>query len=289
MPRNHYFTQGSITEQLLYEDIVVESLKIYGQDTVYMPRTLVNKDEVLGDDTVSSFNAAYKLEMYIENTEGFDGEGDLFSKFGVEIRDECTFVVSRRSWNRLVKSKYNDVEYYRPREGDLVYLGLSGSIFEIQKVETESPFYQIQNIPVFKLRATLFENNGEDFDTGYDNIDKVEADGAYATLLTIAEGTVGYDIGETITQTLASGQVMTGEITSINDSDGILGLAHVGADDGKFGLFTTGSIVGGTSNLTRTVSSTGERNSVDAGNSIFDTIGDGFIDFSETNPFGDAS
>jgi hypothetical protein len=197
--------------------------------------------------------------------------------------------VSRRSWNRLVKSKYNDVEYYRPIEGDLVYLGLSGSIFEIQKVETESPFYQIQNIPVFKLRATLFENNGEDFDTGYDNIDKVEADGAYATLLTIAEGTIGYDIGETITQTLASGQVMTGEITSINDSDGILGLAHVGANDGKFGLFTTGSIVGGTSNLTRTVSATGERNSVDAGNSIFDTIGDGFIDFSETNPFGDAS
>lgn len=289
MPRNHYFTQGSITEQLLYEDIVVESLKIYGQDTVYMPRTLVNKDEVLGDDTVSAFNAAYKLEMYIENTEGFDGEGDLFSKFGVEIRDECTFVVSRRSWNRLVKSKYNDVEYYRPREGDLVYLGLSGSIFEIQKVETESPFYQIQNLPVFKLRATLFENNGEDFDTGYDNIDKVEADGAYATLLTITEGTIGYDIGETITQTLASGQVMTGEITSINDSDGILGLAHVGANDGKFGLFTTGLIASSESDLVRTVSATGERNSVDAGNSIFDTIGDGFIDFSETNPFGDAS
>lgn len=289
MPRNHYFTQGSITEQLLYEDIVVESLKIYGQDTVYMPRTLVNKDEVLGDDTVSAFNAAYKLEMYIENTEGFDGEGDLFSKFGVEIRDECTFVVSRRSWNRLVKSKYNDVEYYRPREGDLVYLGLSGSIFEIQKVETESPFYQIQNLPVFKLRATLFENNGEDFDTGYDNIDKVEADGAYATLLTISEGTIGFDIGETITQTLASGQVMTGEITSINDSDGILGLAHVGANDGKFGLFAAGSIVSSKSNLTRTVASTGEQNIVDAGNSIFDTIGDGFIDFSETNPFGDAS
>ena len=289
MPRNHYFTQGSITEQLLYEDIVVESLKIYGQDTVYMPRTLVNKDEVLGDDTVSAFNAAYKLEMYIENTEGFDGEGDLFSKFGVEIRDECTFVVSRRSWNRLVKSKYNDVEYYRPREGDLVYLGLSGSIFEIQKVETESPFYQIQNLPVFKLRATLFENNGEDFDTGYDNIDKVEADGAYAVLLTISEGTVGFDIGETITQTLASGQVMTGEITSINDSDGILGLAHVGASDGNFGLFAAGSIVSSKSNLTRTVASTGEQNIVDAGNSIFDTIGDGFIDFSETNPFGDAS
>lgn len=289
MPRNHYFTQGSITEQLLYEDIVVESLKIYGQDCTYMPRELVNKDDILGDDPVSSFSKSYKLEMYIENTEGFDGEGDLFSKFGVEIRDEATFVVSRRSWNRLVKSAYNTVEYYRPREGDLIYLGLSGSLFEIQKVETESPFYQLKNLPTFKMRCSLFEYSGEDLDTGYDIIDKIERLGSFQTLLTISEGTFGYDVGETITQTLASGIVMTGELVDVNDSDGILSLAHIGASDGNFNNFATGSITSSVSNLTRTVTLVGEDNKIDAGDqtTFFDSEVIEFMDFSESNPFGD--
>jgi len=289
MPRNHYFSQGSVTEQLLYEDIVVESLKIYGQDCTYMPRELVNKDNILGDDPVSSFSKSYKLEMYIENTEGFDGEGDLFSKFGVEIRDEATFVVSRRSWNRLVKSAYNSVEYYRPREGDLIYLGLSGSLFEIQKVETESPFYQLKNLPTFKMRCSLFEYSGEDLDTGYDGIDKIERLGSFLTLLTISQGTLGYNVGETISQTLTSGIVMTGELVDVNDSDGILSLAHIGASDGKFNNFATGSITSSASNLTRTVTLVGEDNKIDAGDqtTFFDSEVIEFMDFSESNPFGD--
>ena len=289
MPLNHYFSQGSVPEQLLYEDIVVESLKIYGQDCTYMPRELVNKDNILGDDPVSSFSKSYKLEMYIENTEGFDGEGDLFSKFGVEIRDEATFVVSRRSWNRLVKSAYNSVEYYRPREGDLIYLGLSGSLFEIQKVETESPFYQLKNLPTFKMRCSLFEYSGEDLDTGYDGIDKIERLGSFLTLLTISQGTLGYDVGETISQTLTSGIVMTGELVDVNDSDGILSLAHIGASDGKFNNFATGSITSSASNLTRTVTLVGEDNKIDAGDqtTFFDSEVIEFMDFSESNPFGD--
>lgn len=293
MARNHYFSQGTITEQLLYEDLMIESLQIYGQDTVYMPRELTNKDTIFSDDSISKFTKANKIEMYIENTEGFDGEGDLFTKFGVEIRDEATFIVSRRRWNKLVKSQYSDVEYYRPREGDLIYLALSGSIFEIQKVETESPFYQLKDIPIFKIRASLFEYNGEDFDTGIEQIDKVESIGGFNTQLTVSAPPRigGFIVGESVTQTLSSGVIMRGEITELNDSSDQIFLAHVGSNDGTFGEFTTGTITGGTSGSTATVTAVGERNNIDPGNqnSIFDNFESDFIDFSETNPFGDPS
>ena len=87
MATNLYFTQGTANEQNLYEDLIIESLKMYGQDVYYIPREIVNRDGILQDDTVSRFENAYRIEMYVENTEGFDGEGDLFTKFGIEIRD----------------------------------------------------------------------------------------------------------------------------------------------------------------------------------------------------------
>ena len=118
MATSVYLTQGVRSEQLMYEDIIVESLKMYGQDVIYMPRELVNEDDVMGDASSSKFSKGYTIEMYIENTEGCDGEGDLFTKFGVEIRDEATFIVARRRWNKLMSYQNNDVSYYRPREGD---------------------------------------------------------------------------------------------------------------------------------------------------------------------------
>ena len=102
MATNPYFSQGTRSEQLLYEDIIIESLKMYGQDVYYIPREIVDRDRIFVDDSVSRFDNAYKIEMYIENTEGFDGEGDLFTKFGVEIRDAATFVVAKRRWNTTV-------------------------------------------------------------------------------------------------------------------------------------------------------------------------------------------
>jgi hypothetical protein len=96
MARNIYFSDAVRSEQNLYENIIIESLKMYGQDVYYLPRTIVNENRVLGEDVPSQFSHSYKIEMYIENSEGFDGEGDLFTKFGVEIRDEATFVVARR-------------------------------------------------------------------------------------------------------------------------------------------------------------------------------------------------
>jgi hypothetical protein len=292
MATNVYFNQAVKSEQLLYEDIIIESLKMYGQDVVYLPRELTNEDKIFGDDTVSRFERNYKIEMYIEGAEGFDGEGDLFSKFGVEIRDEATFIVARRRWDSLVASKNNQVTFYRPREGDLIYLPLSSSIFQIQKVETETPFYQLSNLPTFKIRASLFEYNDEDMDTGIVSIDAAEKYGAYNIALTLADSDTpsGFVVGETVTQTFGT-TTMSGEISELNDSDNIIYLAHVGKSDGTFGVFDVGSITGGTSEVTATVTLVTERNNINPGNQnadFSDGISD-FMDFSETNPFGDIS
>src|SRR6056300_1150201 len=158
MATNLYFSQGRKSEQDLYEEIIIESLKMYGQDVYYIPREIVNRDRIFEDDSVSRFSDAYKIEMYIENIEGFDGEGDLFTKFGVEIRDAATFIVSRRRWGSVIaENEESDVvQFFRPREGDVIYLPLSQSMFQIMKVETETPFFQLKNLPTFRMRCELF-------------------------------------------------------------------------------------------------------------------------------------
>ena len=180
MARNFYFSEKVRSEIDLYEDLVIESLKIYGQDVYYLPRTLVNEDTLFGGDPTSQFASANKIEMYIENIEGFDGEGDLFTRFGVEIRDEVTLVVAKRRFETQVKRMNNTgISLDRPAEGDLVFIPLTKKMFEIQHVEHEQPFYQIENLPVFKLRCTLFEYTGEDLDTSIDDIQSIEQDGTY--------------------------------------------------------------------------------------------------------------
>ena len=295
MATNLYFSQKVNSEQNLYEDIVIESLKMYGQDVYYLPRELVNEDSIFGDDVSSRFNASYKVEMYIENVEGFDGDGDLFTKFGVEIRDQATFVVARRRWTSTVNRYDNDINSVRPREGDLIYLPLSNSMFQIMHVEHEQPFYQISNLPTYKLRCELFEYNNEDFDTDIAAIDDIEKDYAYEYLLTLDSGSRGWTRNDIVTQTLASGVVMSGEVTSYSDSDNILHLINVGADDGNYHEFVTGRTVVSTlvDNLNRpsvsTVTATNEDNQLaeNEQNADFESVADGFLDFTETNPFGD--
>ena len=160
MPTNVFFNHAVQSEQHLYEDLVVESLRMYGQETYYLPRKIVEEDTILGEDVQSTFGDSYSVEMYIENTEGFEGEGDLMSKFGVEIRDQATFVISVRSWERFIQLDSNLATSFRPNEGDLVYLPLSGGLFEIKFVEHEMPFYQVGKLFVFKLQCELFEYSG---------------------------------------------------------------------------------------------------------------------------------
>jgi len=298
MATNPYFKQGVRSEQRLYEDIIIEALKFYGQDVFYLPREVINKDAVFLDDVPSRFGDAYKIEMYIENTDGFDGEGDLFTKFGVEIRDQATFVVARKRWTELVGDNLATANF-RPREGDLIYLELSQSLFQIMKVETETPFYQVKDLPTFRLMCELFEYNDEDFDTTIEDIDSIELDGAYQYRLTMDSGQ-GYIIGETVSQVFATGggvlgtdaYTINGEVTRWSDSDKILQLAHVGASDGKFHEPTTTKLVtGNTSGAKATPTGVAELQEIvnDAQNKTFDDFESDFLDFSESNPFGDMS
>lgn len=290
--RNFYFSDKVRSEQNLYEDIIIESLKIYGQDVYYLPRDVVQEDKIFGDDIPSRFNSSHKVEMYIENIEGFDGEGDLFTRFGVEIRDEATFVVSRRRWSQQVARYDNEVTSTRPLEGDLIFLPMTNKLFEIMHVEHEQPFYQLSNLPVFKLRAQLFEYNDEDLDTGVNVIDTIEREYAYTYKLTLDENSSTIVIGDTATQTLSSGVTISGEISKWSDSDNLLHLIHVNSSDEKYHEFTTGTItISGDrrldSDFTVTASSEDNKISSNEQNDFFSTEADGFLDFSENNPFGD--
>ena len=176
MPTNHYFSKGTITEQYLYEDLVIEALQIYGHDVYYLPRKLVNKDQLFGEDPLSSFNDAYSIEMYMETVEGYEGEKELVSRFGLEIRDETTFVVSRRRWLDLVGHDSNLITSVRPGEGDWIYMPNVRRLFEISFVDIDDPFYQIDNLPVYKLYCRTVEYSAERLDTGIDAIDDIETD-----------------------------------------------------------------------------------------------------------------
>lgn len=208
MATNPWVSQSVRNEQNLYEDLVIESLKFYGQDVYYLPREIVNKDKVFLDDVPSTFSDSYKIEMYVENVDGFEGEGDLFSKFGVELRDQATFVVARRRWKNLIGDKL-DAYNFRPREGDIIYIPFSQSLFEIFKVETETPFYQLNQLPTFRLQCELFEYNDEDFDTDIEGIDDIEVEGAYQYKLTM-------DTPASATATGTASVNLDGQITNIS-------------------------------------------------------------------------
>ena len=289
MATNFYFSQKVRSEQNLYEDIVIESLKMYGQDVYYLPREIVNEDRVFGDDVPSKFSSSYKIEMYVENVEGFDGEGDLFTKFGVEIRDQATFVVARRRWTSTVGRVDNNINSIRPREGDLIYLPLSNSMFQIMAVEHEQPFYQISNLPVYKLRAELFEYNDEDFETEIDAIDDIERNYSYTYVLTLDSAGAGFNIGDIVTQTLSDGVIMRGEVSKWSDSDNKLHLIHVGADDGQYHTFSSLLTVGDSASNFVSIASVEEVNKISENeqNLDFSTISGDFLDFTEDNPFGD--
>lgn len=294
--RNLYFSDQVKSEQNLYENIIIESLKIYGQDVYYLPRTLVNEDRIFGDDVPSQFNSSYKIEMYIENIEGFDGEGDLFSRFGVEIRDEATFVVARKRWSQTIGKYQNEISSVRPNEGDLIYLPLTKKLFQINHVEHEQPFYQLGNLPLYKMRCQLFEYNDENLDTGVDTIDAIERTNAYEYILNLNATSVANRIGDTATQILdsASGLQMVGEVSRWSDSDQNLHLIHIGANDGKYHEFVTSRpiTISGDSRADSdfTILTITENNKISNNeqNNDFSDLSDDFLDFTEDNPFGDA-
>ena len=179
MTTNHFFQDGNSIgatgEQRLIEDLVIESLKVYGHDIYYMPRTLVNKDKIFDEDELSRFTQAYPMEMYLDNVNGYEGQGDIFTRFGLEVRDQATFVLAKRRWDDLVLTSGGTfTQTTRPSEGDLLYMPKTKSIFEIKYVDFQNPFYQLNQIYVFRLTVELFEYSSEDLDTGITEIDAVE-------------------------------------------------------------------------------------------------------------------
>ena len=199
MPTNSYFTHGTSGEQNLVEELVIEQIKMFGQDVYYIPRVIVDEDPAFGEDSLSKFDDAYLIEAYLENVEGFGGDGDLFSKFGVRISDKVTFIISRTRFTSLVDDNTTLIQEGRPNEGDLIYFPLAQKLFQIQFVQYEQPFFQLGKIHTWGLECELYEYSDEDFDTGVDAIDQVERNFATTITLNFATGGTGtYTVGETI-------------------------------------------------------------------------------------------
>ena len=172
---NLYFNNyDNINEQTLLEDLIIESIKIYGIECYYMPRTLVAEDNIFGEDPLSKFEQAYNVEMYIKSVDGFDGEGDFLSKFNIEIRDEMTLTVSRRRFSQEIEDSNTTKAAGRPVEGDLIYFPLNNKLFEVKFVEHESIFYQMGSLQTYDLRCELFEYSHERLNTGIATIDEIE-------------------------------------------------------------------------------------------------------------------
>ncbi len=160
---------NNFNEQNLIDDLVIESIRIYGIDLVYISRSLGAVDNILNEDDLPAYDEVYEFEAYIKNVDGFEGEGDFLSKFGLQIRDSITFTVANRTFQKYVtKENYQKV---RPLEGDLIYFPLNEKMFEIKFVEHESVFYQTGALQVYDMKCELVEYSNQRFLTGREEID----------------------------------------------------------------------------------------------------------------------
>ena len=188
MPLSPYFLQGSTSEQRLVQDLINEQLKIYGQDVVYLPRKIVNKKSIIKEIVASTFDDAYRLEAYLLNYQGFEGSGDILSKFGVKTTDAVNLVVSKERYEDFITPFLgSDVEVStRPQEGDLVFLPLDNTMFEIKYVEARKPFYQLNNLYVYTLSCEVMDAEiDQDIDTSIEAVDTAVDQFGYITTLTM--------------------------------------------------------------------------------------------------------
>ena len=169
MATNFFFNNFQNSgEQTLIEDLIIESIRIYGLDMYFIPRNPNAIDKIYGEDPTRYYTHAIPIEMYIKNIEGFAGEGDFLSKFNIQIRDQITFSVARRVWEQEVGTLETRI---RPLEGDLIFLPLNKKLFEIKFVEHEAIFYQLGSLQMYDLKCELFEYNNEYIKTGIDDVD----------------------------------------------------------------------------------------------------------------------
>ena len=341
-----------LTERNLYKDLIKEAIQIYGHDVYYVDRTLVARDNVLGEDALSKFTNAQPIEMYVEDSEGFGGDKEIITQFGLENRNEITFVVSKEKFQQLdsqisledgtdttggsilleagsiqvsnltTLSKYfitdesdNNIlnedgsggkilseesgnEFYliqdtavtdadRPQEGDIIYHPIFEKMFEINFVDHDEPFFQLDNNPVYKLRCKSFEYSSEALDTGISTIDEIEDDLSTSTnefQFTLEQSSaynesIALEFNTNLTYT--DSVVMEDDDTVVHEDDsrsaGDAILLENDADSGLKEYLIQESYIVGDASTDKT-----------AQNELFDTLDDTVLDFTESNPFGDA-
>ena len=286
MATNSYFTHNTSTvEQTLLDNLVVESIQIMGMDINYLPRTQNNVDTLFEDAERNSFNTSYTIEVHIgeDTLQGFGGEGDLVSRFGVEVRDTVQLVMSVSRFATVVTSQ--DATITVPREGDLIYLPMSSQLYEINFVEDMVPFFQIGKNYVYQLECSLFQYADEEISTGVAAIDSVETTYSYAIDLTMAAGGSGtFTAGTNVYQgaSLAAGAVR-GEVVSWDSDTRVLRVINI---DGTFATNT--AVTDGTASWTlSSFDDLTQPTTNVAQNLEVETLADsGIVDFTESNPFG---
>jgi hypothetical protein len=187
MTLNPFFLHGNRSEQGLVQDLVNELIRMAGVDVIYMPRKIINEKKIIKEILVSKFDYGFTLEAYVSNFDGFGGQGDILTKFGVKSTDEITLVVSKERYETLITPfLMNDPSVKlstRPQEGDLIYFPVDNALFEIKYVEVKKPFYQLNNLYSYQLSCELFEYEDEHIDTGLDNVDMSVKDFGYMQTL----------------------------------------------------------------------------------------------------------
>jgi hypothetical protein len=214
---NVYFTHGTRNEQMLKEDLIIEAIRIWGQEFRYIPRKLVSKDNILGEDRLSKFEGSFPIEMYLETVDGFEGQGAFIQKFGLAMEQSATLTVARRRWDQLVGRYGQTTVPSRPNEGDLIFFPLTGGLFELKFVKHQDPFYQLGRLDVYRLEVELFQYSSEFIDTGDREIDAFESLKTFNTnttrtpygavkTITITNGGSGYTSAPTVVFTSQTGR-----------------------------------------------------------------------------------
>tara|TARA_Y100001970_G_C14182079_1_gene830379 strand:+ start:223 stop:1125 length:903 start_codon:yes stop_codon:yes gene_type:complete len=298
MATNHYFNHyGENTpDQRLIESLIIESIKVYGIDVHYMPRTLINEDSLYGEDRLSQFKDQRIIEMYIRNVDGFGGDGTFVSNFGLEVRDQITLTVSRRRFKELnFETDGRDVE---PKAGDLIYFPLTDGLFTILDVQATNVFYQTGTLQSFDLVCELFSYSDEKIDTGIEEIDDIEEQQSFVRTFELASSPAvsgTFQVGETVT---GGTSAKTGEVAKWDASIRYLYLINM------TGNFTVGEILTGATSLAtgtyETKQTTDEAvetlSAIEAGvedeitsNKQIETDADSILDFTEGNPFSEGT
>jgi hypothetical protein len=174
MATNPFLNKQHPGEQALVESLSIEQIKMFGYDMIYVPREFIKEDKIFGEGKWYKFKDTFPIEMYIENVNGFEGQGDLISKFGLQVKDRVTLILAKKRFENEVTAIRNDI--VRPREGDLIYFPFSNGLFEINFVEHENPFYFHGKLYTYKLTCELFNYDHSDMDTGVSEIDAIETE-----------------------------------------------------------------------------------------------------------------